>query len=225
MTPHTSNVLCPCGDNKCTVPFGYCHCGCGRKISLFARGHSAPHRLNVRLSSPIYREVDGEVCCVIPLRYRGGFEYALVSVEDYELVSQWAWGAVLSTKSNRLYAHRIQLRDGKRTVMLMHRLVLGLETGDRRTGDHENGNSLDNRRSNLRVATYSQNNANKPSRNPSGYKGVTLDKGSGKWKAQIKLRSGAKSLGRFDTPEEAAAAYRVAAIKHFGEFANFTTTG
>lgn len=72
----------------------------------------------------------------------------------------------------------------------------------------------------LRLATHAENGQNqkKSSRNTSGFKGVTLDKATGKWLAQI---GKAKKLGRFNTPEEAHQAYCKAASKLYGEFANF----
>jgi hypothetical protein len=83
--------------------------------------------------------------------------------------------------------------------------------------DHANGIKLDNRWSNLRQCTRSLNVANSPRRsdNLSGYKGVRLHQGSRKWQARINQIS----LGIFDTPEEAYAAYCAAAHAAFGEFA------
>lgn len=106
--------------------------------------------------------------------------------------------------------------------VMMHRLLLGLSKDDPREGDHANGDRLDNRRStNLRICTHSQNCCNKPisSRNTSGYKGVTLDKRSNKWQARLRFGKKTMSLGRFDTPEQAYAAYCEAAKIHYGEFA------
>lgn len=85
--------------------------------------------------------------------------------------------------------------------------------------DHQNGNGLDNRRSNLRAATTSQNNANARVRrdNTSGYKGVAYIPKSGKWRAYI--GNPQRHLGHHDTAEQAAHAYDVAAVARFGEFA------
>ena len=85
--------------------------------------------------------------------------------------------------------------------------------------DHINGNVLDNRLSNLRICTPSQNQANSklPKNNTSGYKGVSKN-GDG-WKAKIRVDYAYYYLGTFLTKEEAARAYNAAAIKYFGEFA------
>lgn len=84
--------------------------------------------------------------------------------------------------------------------------------------DHVNGNPLDNRMSNLRVCTLSENqhNQGRNSRNTSGFKGVDFHKGS--WRARIKLRGVRKELGHFPTPELAYEAYCKAAEILHGEF-------
>lgn len=83
--------------------------------------------------------------------------------------------------------------------------------------DHMNGIRLDNRLSNLREATQSQNNANRPP--VSGLKGVYFHKRAGRWAAQIKQDGEVTYLGLHDTPQQAHAAYCEAAERLFGEFA------
>ncbi len=88
--------------------------------------------------------------------------------------------------------------------------------------DHDNQNKLDNAWSNLREGTKSQNSGNSkiPSTNKSGFKGVSLCRMTYRWRASIRINGKEKNLGRYDTPEEASAAYEEAAIAHFGEFAS-----
>jgi hypothetical protein len=87
--------------------------------------------------------------------------------------------------------------------------------------DHIDGDSLNNNRSNLRAATRAQNSQNrsKQKNNASGIKGVSLDKRRSKWLAQIQSDGTHYYLGRFDTKEDAAEAYRKAANKLHKEFA------
>jgi hypothetical protein len=87
--------------------------------------------------------------------------------------------------------------------------------------DHVNGNRLDNRITNLRVATRSQNSANQILRgmNSSGFKGVVWDKKRSLFSARIKVQGVMLNLGRFKTAQEAAITYDFAAAKHFGKFA------
>ena len=91
--------------------------------------------------------------------------------------------------------------------MLLHREILGLKPGDPWV-DHLNGDRLDNRRENLRLATPSQNGLNRarPGRaNRSGFIGVRKHS-AGRWSAQVQVERKQHYLGLFDTPEEAAAA-------------------
>lgn len=87
--------------------------------------------------------------------------------------------------------------------------------------DHIDGDGLNNRLSNLRQATHSQNLCNrpKPASNSSGYKGVCWSKPAQKWQAQIFINGKAKYLGLYETAEDAHAAYQRAAPKYHGEFA------
>ena len=92
--------------------------------------------------------------------------------------------------------------------------------------DHKNGNTLDNRRNNLRAATHSQNSYNQKlaKNNTSGYKGVFKDKN--RWRAAIMVNDSTVSLGSFKCKEQAALNYDMAAKKYFGKFAklNFDLT-
>lgn len=87
--------------------------------------------------------------------------------------------------------------------------------------DHIDGNPSNNRLANLRPATPSQNQANRRlgKNNSSGIKGVCWDRQRHKWSAEVMVNRRKVHLGRFDHLEDAAAAYKNAAHKYFGEFA------
>jgi HNH endonuclease len=89
--------------------------------------------------------------------------------------------------------------------------------------DHINGFRSDNRLSNLREATRSENriNAKRKNTNTSGFKGVWRPAGRRKWYANIQIKNSRVYLGSFNTREEAYAAYCVAAAELHGEFARF----
>jgi len=89
--------------------------------------------------------------------------------------------------------------------------------------DHKNRDPLDDRIGNLRLATNSQNQANRKSSNPSGFKGVRRHKRSGAWYAEISVNGASVHIGSFGTPEEAHDAYASAASRHHGEFACIET--
>jgi hypothetical protein len=87
--------------------------------------------------------------------------------------------------------------------------------------DHRDGDGLNNRWDNIREATSAQNKHNRGvnKNNTTGFKGVYMDKRSGRYVAQITIDYKGYQLGRFYTAEEAHACYCAAAEKHFGEFA------
>lgn len=89
--------------------------------------------------------------------------------------------------------------------------------------DHINGIPSDNRFANLREANHSENLCNQPKRGgkSSKYKGVYWDRSRGKWAAKIKKDSKQYFLGRFDSEERAFEAYKSAADRLHGEFANY----
>jgi hypothetical protein len=86
--------------------------------------------------------------------------------------------------------------------------------------DHVNGDRSDNKISNLRVCSRSENNFNREDGTGiSGLKGAYLNKRNLKWISQIQLGGQVKHLGTFETPEEAHEAYKKACEKIAGDFA------
>lgn len=142
---------------------------------------------------------------------------ALVDDEDYAEVSKYKWFA-----NNNGYAAR-NVKDqstGKRTTLVMHRILMGLEQGDTRQVDHVDGNRVNNCRSNMRIVMPAENAKNRKGNhnNTSGYKGVVWRKSSRKWVAQIGVNGKKVGLGYFDDPQKAYEAYCAASIRLHGEF-------
>ena len=104
-----------------------------------------------------------------------------------------------------------------------HRIACLMMTGEwpPEEADHEDLDRANNKWSNLRQATVSQNRANRAHHrnNRSGVKGASWDAARNKWQAHICVNRKKIMLGRFETAQEAGEAYRAAAAKYFGEFA------
>ncbi len=143
---------------------------------------------------------------------------AIVDDEDYATLSAFKWYAA-KQPNGRFYAVRDVRKDNKRLHVRMHREILSADVDY--DVDHKNCNPLDNRRENLRIATRAQNlrNCRKRSDNTSGYKGVSWHKASKKWAAYIHVSCKKINLGLYLTPQEAHAAYSMAAEHLHGEFA------
>ncbi|WP_346866645.1 MULTISPECIES: HNH endonuclease [unclassified Clostridium] len=141
----------------------------------------------------------------------------LVSDEDFQNISQFKWAYSASTG----YAVRKgrKILQEPRTVH-MHRFIMGASS--KVQIDHINGNKLDNRRLNLRIASIQKNAFNRKKPKvicTSKYKGVLKRKNSNRWEARIKFNNKSIHLGRFINEVDAAKAYNRAALYYFGEFA------
>ena len=167
-----------------------------------------------RFSKPIFEEieiVEGEECRWIALTkgYR-----TLISAHRYDELMKHNWMCV--GDRGKYAAMRSFRPDGKPFNLPMHVLING--TPDGMETDHKNRNGLDNRDSNLRTASRSENRANCGiyTRNKSGFKGVRRQKNF--WEAKIRKDGVVTVLGRFKNIEDAANAYIEAAQKIHGNF-------
>ena len=148
-------------------------------------------------------------------------KFAIVDDDKYDELVKHEWFA--EKGKSTYYAARWSPRiNGKQHHIAMHRLLLGLCEGDGIFSDHRNRNGLDNRISNLRTCSNSQNRMNSllQVNNTSGYKGVSWHKGHNRWSVNITVDRNKVTLGSFFCLIKAARAYDEAAIKHYGEFAN-----
>ena len=224
--------ICICGNINCTIPYGYCHCGCGEKTRLAKQSNSKlsyrngepfmflpTHHLRYKpnLEDAVPFKINGVYCRLIPLTQ--GL-HAIVDASDYEWLMQWKWLAQKNSCSKKFYAQRTDWRNGKRVCIAMHRLVLGLAEDDPLFADHINRVSLDNRRKNLRPATCSENQFNKVmSTTTSGRKGVNWSKRSNKWIARICANRMMIDLGSSESFEEACLLREEGERLYHGKFA------
>ena len=149
---------------------------------------------------------------------------ALVDDEDYELLMNYKWHAWQASKNGDIWyaATYFYLGNDYGRNIDMHRLLLDLD-GTKLSVDHINGDGLDNRRCNLRVANQQQNmmNRRKGSKQTSSkYKGVYRKKHTHLWRAHIQYNRKDIHIGYFKDEEDAARAYDQKAIELFKEFAN-----
>ena len=141
----------------------------------------------------------------------------LVDDEDVQLLHRWTWklnhkGYVVAFIGNKM--------------VRLHRLIVDAPA-DLQV-DHINGDPLDNRRSNLRLATALQNHANQRgcANTTSRHRGVHWVAAKGRWRARIGQGKGtsARHLGYFDTEDAAAAAWDHAARELWGDYARLNTS-
>jgi hypothetical protein len=135
---------------------------------------------------------------------------SVVDDADFPLVSLYGWHARISCGIwYAVSTSRPQVR--------MHRLILGFPDS---LIDHRDRDGLNNRRSNLRLATNSQNMMNRIKRvaGTSKFKGVCRVL-SGKWQARITINHRRTVIGRFQNERDAAWCYDFAALGLFGDFA------
>ena len=146
--------------------------------------------------------------------------YAIVDDDMYDYLNQWKWYAG-KERHGKYRAMRKEKVDGKWRTIYMHRVVCPAPS--HMVIDHINGNSLDNRRANLRPCSQRENSYNKQTTmkmltfKKSRYKGVSAQ--NGRWRARIYVNGKHIHLGIYDTEVEAAKAYDRAARQTFGEYA------
>lgn len=146
-----------------------------------------------------------------------GYE-AVIDAADVPLVGGFNWLALLGSRTVYVMRHK-KTQAGPNVKFYLHRVLLDAPPG--MVVDHINGDGLDNRRANLRLATVAENsrNARRALSNTTGLKGVTHHLRDGRWQAQISVDGQIKYLGSFEHPDLAHAVYCAAARFYFGEFA------
>lgn len=142
----------------------------------------------------------------------------LIDEDDYEKINKHHWHCN-SNKKNRASGYIYFCTKIDKKVIFLHRYIIGLWKEDKMFCDHKNGNTLDNRKSNLRPATKTQNAQNIKMKcyKKSGRLKGTAPWGN-KWRADIKYYGNRKYLGLYNTEKEAHEAYCHAAMVFHGEF-------
>ena len=149
---------------------------------------------------------------------------AIIDADDLPKVASFTWHVSKECATSYARSH-IRLPNGNRKKIRMHRLLMdnpyGVEV------DHVNSNGLDNRKSNLRLATHEQNmrNASMRKDNSSGVKGVSWSEATKRWIAAIRVGGPKKYLGSFKELSDAAQAYAEASKKFHGEFGRVALNG
>lgn len=136
-----------------------------------------------------------------------------IDYEDLDRICLYRWN--LHAVDGRNY---VQAIDGNRRHLRLHRLIMNAPPG--MDVDHIDGDGLNNRKSNLRICTRSQNLQNqKPRGGTSAYKGVCWCKTVNLWRAYIRKDGKRSYIGYFKDEMKAASAYDRTAKSLFGEFA------
>ena len=149
-----------------------------------------------------------EPTTIIPLTQG---RHAIIDNEDLPLVAAYKWHAC--KYGHVWYAEGHTPRPNRKTIR-MHRIVIGAKKGQ--AVDHKNGNGLDNRRTNLRICTRSEQSLNCRT---DGFRGVGLltdRKRSKKWYARVRVNGKSVWLGTYNTPEGAAEAFDRLAPRYIG---------
>lgn len=150
-------------------------------------------------------------------------DLAIVDAEDYECLAVHKWRVLRSNLNCYVIRDKKKKDDVSMPMTIrMHREILSRTTKipENRVIDHINHNGFDNRKVNLRICTYSENNWNRSCLG-NKYKGVYFDPRNKKnpWRSRITVNGKKISLGVYDVAEKAALAYNVGAKTHYGEYA------
>jgi hypothetical protein len=157
------------------------------------------------------------------IKVKLGYRKEVALIDDTDAwITQWNWN--IAKSNGHIYATRRlplnERRDGEISTLLMHRVLLNAPTGVK--VDHQDGNGLNNRRYNLRLATTQENarNAVTPRNNTSGVTGVHWHTKQQRWVARITIDYKKVHLGSFIDFEDAVTARLAAEEHYFGEFAH-----
>lgn len=144
----------------------------------------------------------------------------LIDDEDYDKIKNYTWHISKGILNYNFYIRHDIRKNGKLKSIIMHRLIMNCPDG--MVIDHINGNTLDNRKCNLRICYQKDNTKNRIKRNTktsSKYKGVSFRSDIKKYRVRIQLNKKLLTIGYFESEVEAAKKYNEYAKIHYGEFA------
>lgn len=160
---------------------------------------------------------------------KGKVHNVLLDDDDYEWAKEYYWQAVVNRRNDELYIYRSRLMSDTKgsSKIAMHREIMDRAghfdlTEQHKQIDHLNLNTLDNRKSNLRVCNFSGNSTNRRKQNgnfTSEYKGVCWYKTKGMYRSYIRCNGKRQYLGYYDSERYAALVYNVYALMYFGDYA------
>lgn len=200
-------------------------CGCGKMSPEIKTGLSGVCTSNPTPDPTSVSETEWAMpqCNSIPFVFvpLSKNRVAIIDAEDAERVFLHKWSC-FTNKSGAVYAQtspkKVHRTPGQPKMVFLHRYIMEAPHGMQ--VDHVNGNTLDCRRQNMRLATAAENCRNRGRRSigsTSPYKGAYLL--NGKWAARIGSAGKVIFLGYFKSAEDAALAYDRAALELHGEFA------
>lgn len=195
-------------------PAWVCQCDCGNTIIAPTdniRDGSTKHCNSVK-HRPIFNKYDlsGEY----GIGYTNnadpkGRNYFYFDKEQYDIIKYYGWH--FESRTGYVVCKR-------ESTIRLHRLVMDINNENLYV-DHINHNRYDNRKTNLRIVTKSQNNMNKtPVPNKSGCTGVYWDNDRNRWSSYIKIGNKNKRIGRYLDIEDAIEARKKAENEYFGEY-------
>lgn len=194
--------------------------GCENEVR--SRGYCAKHYAKAKRDGEIqtiYKKRDNDIFINVIENYAIMLindNKVIIDIEDIEKIKEHHW--YLNGRDKHRYAR--SKRNGK--IILLHRLIMNVLNEDTKTMqiDHINGNTLDNRKQNLRIVTPHQNalNKNKIDYGNNRHNGVHYLKRNKKWRAYITYNGKWIHLGVYDTEEEAINARIEAEKKYFKEY-------
>lgn len=195
-----------------------CSCDCGNNVVVYGSALTRKKRPTLSCGCLQKDKVSG----ITPNKYEFTDEYVIgytsntnkpfiFDINDFEKVSKYHW----YEETNGYIRSSGKRKEDK---IFLHRLIMDFPDG---VGiDHINHNTFDNRKSNLRIATTSQNAMNRirGSNNTSGATGVVWLKNEKKWKAEIKVNDKTIYLGAYEKFDDAVKTRKDAENKYFGKF-------